>query len=127
MTKKTDQIVKRVALFIGIWCVAALILCGIMAGVISAEIVPYATGRLVLPVLADLLLCLLCYVAVRKIPKSRLLFSLVIAVVVAGVRFLARTLIGADRELLSFWWIALPFIAAVSAGCMASMKKKRRR
>lgn len=118
---------KRVLLGAGMTAVMGFGICCLLAAVVLQEWIPMEMGKTMALLLTNGILAVFCWMAVRKLPSNRLLISVAVAVVYWLLCFLGRTVLFGDKPIQMHGAMALPIVAAVTAGFVASMEKTRRR
>ena len=101
-------------------------ICMVVGGLVSGQIMPEVLGRTACWILVEITVLCVCYFAVRKLPKGRLVGALVLALAFCLLRvLLGAVLFSGEKMLLHGCLVTLGM--GIVAGLMSGMKKQRRR
>ena len=106
---------------------AAALICGLLAMLVSGELLPLTAGVTAAPVCFGLCLFGACFLTARSVPQSRLPVSLAVAALAVLLCLFGKAICFPSDPLLWDWRFAIPWAASAAAGLLASRKKTRRR
>ena len=121
------KIGKQVLLSAAVTAVSGVLLCSVLALLVSKEVLAMGPAKLMAEMLVNGVLLLVCFLTARKLPQSRLPASLAVAAVFWLLCLLAKALAFSEMSLTADWRMALPLLSSVAAGVLASQRKSRRR
>lgn len=129
MKQKTGipEVVKKAGLGVAAAFGATFIVCCLLAVLVLQELLPMAAAPVAAVIGAGLCVFVSSYFVARGIPQSKLPVAVAMALAFSLICLAVKAAGFPQWELTLHWTAAVPVLASVAAGLLASRKKRRRR
>lgn len=129
MKQKTciPEVVKKAGLGVAAALGVTFIICCVLGALVLQELLPMAAAPAAAVIGAGLCVFMSSYIVASGIPQSKLPVAVAMALAFSLICLAVKAAGYPQWELTLHWPAAVPVLASVAAGLLASRKKRRRR